>query len=154
MSKLADRAHPTLLPPRHTRGHQALAAASRAGGWQQRSRRWWQPVCDGYVMDVSSSCGKRTVSACSTSARHLRDDHTSCGFLHLCLHALFLLYLNNEMLRASVSVVGWSVLSLLDVTVKMQLLLLFNSVPSLLSFFYLQPFWRWLYGIYIFTVWG
>lgn len=96
---------------------------------------WWQPVCDRYVMDVSSSCGKRTVSACSTSARHLRDDHTSCGFLHLCLHAWFLLYLNNEMLRASVSVVGWSVLSLLDVTVKMQLLLLFNSVPSLLSFF-------------------
>ena len=44
----------------------------------------------------------------------------------------FLLYLNDEMLRSSVSVVGRSVLSLVDVVVKMQLLLLFDSVPSLL----------------------
>ncbi len=85
---------------------------------------WW--ICDGCLQLV----WKWTASACSTSARDLRDDHTSCGVLHLCLHALFLLYL-TEMLRASVSVVGRSVLSLLDVTVER-----FNSVPSLLFFFF------------------
>ena len=92
---------------------------------------------------------KWTDSYCSTSAHVLRDDHSSCGFIHYCLHALFLLYLNDEMLRSSVSVVGRSVLSLVDVMVKVQLLLLFDSVPSLL-FIYNHSEGN--YVIYIFTI--
>ncbi len=97
---------------------------------------WW--ICDGCLQLV----WKWTVSACSTSPWSDGWSH-SCRFLHLCLHALLLLYRNNEMLRAGVSVVGRSVLSLPDVMVKMQLLLLFKSVPCLHFFFFLQPFWRW-----------